>query len=236
MVRPPREKRLNGVRFLLTYPQSSEVSIDELADFISSLPNFLWLEIVQENHHEHGIHYHAVVVFAERVQGNMRFFDFAGRHCNIQAIRNATTDLVRCRHYIRKGAERTKEDEHDIASHKKKACDYIIEPDTRGEPPEYIATSGRLNWGGILAESKSREEFYSLMRLHQPKEWIMGHRYVEYYADKFFAPEKRPEAVYPPSSWIVPSELDAWCNEVFSEVSISLMLTHKLFCFCSVYG
>jgi len=217
---PRKVPGLDGQRFFGTWSQAHDIDIDSLADFLSSLQHFEWLEIVQESHQDDGIHYHAVVVFASRFRGDMRAFDFEGNHPNIRAIKNATVDLVNYRHYIRKGAERSKEDEHTVKSHKTKACDYIIEPDTRGTVPIYVATSGRLDWGGILREATDEATFLALVRINQPKEWVLRNTVVRQYAERHFKKEAAPETVYPQQSWNVPPELDQWCKDVFSEVSL----------------
>ena len=224
----PPPPRFNGLRFFLTYAQANELSIDDVADHLHSLhEEENWLEIVQEDHQVEGIHYHVVLCFDRRYQGPLNSFDVNGYHPNWAPIRNATTDLNNRRHYIRKGA-RPKEDEHTIKTHKSKACDYIIEPDTRGTVPEYSDTAGRLNWGGILENAKSEEDFLDLVRLHQPKEWVLRNDVVCKYAANYFKEPRAPEKVYPQESWIIPDELDAWVQEVFTEVSLSRLVYTNL--------
>lgn len=222
---PPREKRTNGQRFFLTYSQASALDIDDLADFIADLAP-CWLEIVQENHQLNGIHYHVVVCFEDRFQRPMSVFDLDGHHPNILCIKNATVDLVNRRHYIRKGAERTEEDQHTIKSHKLKACDYIIEPDTRGDVPPYVTTSGRLDFGGILKTAESEQQFYDLVRLHQPKEWVLRNDQIVKYGTTHYKAPVAPPKVYDPESFVIPAAMDEWCKEVFSDVSIIPARSH----------
>lgn len=224
---PRKIAGLDGQRFFLTYPQSASVGIDELADFLTTLPAFEWLEIAQENHKTHGIHYHVVLCFSSRFRGSMQAFDFAGRHPNVSAIRNATVALVNSRHYIRKG-DRSEEEGHTVASHKRQECDYVIEPDTRGAVPPYIASTGRLNWGGILAEATSESEFLALVRVNQPKDWILRNDVVRKYGATHFKKELAPEKKYPVESWHVPAALDDWVAEVFSEVRSFSTLLNRL--------
>lgn len=209
--------RFNAQRYFLTYSQANDVGIDELADFISSLAP-CWLEIVQEQHQDDGIHYHVVVVFDNRFRQNLDAFDFQGHHPNFLVIKNGTVDLTNRRHYIRKGA-RPKEDEHTVKSHKQKACDYIIEPDTRGNVPPYAAEAGRLDWGRILDSATNKEEFLDLVRFNQPQEWVLRHDAIVKFAETQYKPAKEPEPVYPAESWHIPAVLDEWVQEVFTEVS-----------------
>lgn len=222
----PPPKRTNGQRFFLTYSQANNIDIDELADFIAATAP-CWLEIVQENHQVEGIHYHVVVVYDDRFQQPLTVWDYDGCHPNFAAIRNATVQLTNYRHYIRKGADRSEEDQHTIKDHKLKACDYIIEPDTRGDVPPYVATTGRLDWGGILKTAESKEQFLDLVRLHQPKEWVLRNDSINKYAEAYFKPPRAAEKVYDPASFVVPPELDAWCAEVFSEVSFIPARSHE---------
>jgi len=208
--------RFNGQRFFLTYSQAADIGIDELADYLHALADN-WLEIVQEDHVLEGIHYHVVLCFAARFQGPLDSFDYGGKHPHWDPIKNATTQLNNFRHYIRKGA-RPKEDEHPIKDHKTKACDYIIDPDTRGEVPVYAPETGRLNWGGILDAATDKVSFLQLVRHSQPKDWVLRHDAILKFAETQYPDAQEPEHLYPAESWNVPPELDAWVNEVFSEV------------------
>lgn len=217
---PRREAGLDGQRFFITWSQANDIDIEELADFLASLNNFDWLEIVQEHHQNDGIHYHAVVVFATRFRGSMLAFDFAGIHPNVRAIKNPTVDLTNRRHYIRKGL-RPPEEEHTIKDHKIRDCDYIIEPDTRGVVPIYVATTGRLDFGGILREATNEQQFLQLVQQNQPKEWVLRNDVIRKYGATHFKDEVAPEKVYPAESWNIPPALDEWVKSVFSEVSLS---------------
>jgi len=226
---PPRERRLNGQRFFLTYAQAADVSIDDIADHLATLANFDFLEIVQENHQDDGIHYHAVLCFEPRVQLPFTAFDVQGKHPNFLSIKNATIDLYNRRHYLRKGPDTRKEDEHPPKDHKTRPCDYTTEPDTRGEVPPYVESTGRLNWGGILAQAATMDEFLLLVRMHQPKDWVLRNDTVVKYAQTHFRKEKTPEPVYPPDSWNVPPELDQWVQEVFADVSSFVLICSGTF-------
>lgn len=208
--------RFNGQRFFLTYPQADHLSIDDVADHLHNLAPS-WLEIVQEEHQIEGIHYHVVLCFESRYQGALDSFDVNGHHCNWQPIRNATVDLNNRRHYIRKGL-RSEEEQHTIKSHKKTPCDYIIDPDTRGTVPPYSDQTGRLDWGGILAAATTEEEFLHLVRVNQPKEWVLRHDTIVKYGATQFLKAQAPEKVYDKDSWVIPPAMDDWVREVFSEV------------------
>lgn len=226
---PP--KRTAGQRYFLTYSQAAAVSIDDIADHIANLAP-CWLEIVQENHQEDGIHYHAVVVFESRFQQPLTIFDCDGHHPNIIVIKNGTVDLCNYRHYIRKGPDRAKEDEHTVKSHKVKPCDYIVEPDTRGAVPLYTDTTGRLDWGGILSQAQSEEEFLALCQSNQPKEWVLRNASIRAYGAQHYKKERAPEKVYDRESWVIPTALDDWVKEVFGEVRTPSPGSFSFHCSC----
>lgn len=223
----PPAQRFNGLRFFLTYSQADGLSIDDVADHLHQLADGAnWLEIVQEDHQaqeedqEPGIHYHVVLCFDGRFQGPLDSFDVNGYHPNWAPIRNATVDLTNRRHYIRKGL-RSKEEQHTIKAHKTRACDYIIEPDTRGDVPPYSDTAGRLNWAGVLENAKTERDFLDLVRLHQPKDWILRNDSIVKYAATYYKEAPEPDKVWAENSWVLPPELVDWQTEVFSEVSLS---------------
>lgn len=217
-------KRTCGQRFFLTYSQANDIDIDDLADFIAATAP-CWLEIVQENHQEEGIHYHVVVCYETKFQQPLTVWDFDGCHPNFAAIRNATVQLTNYRHYIRKGLRR-KEDEHTVKEHKTKACDYIIEPDTRGDVPAYAPSTGRLNWAGILETATDERSFLQLVRINQPKEWILRNDAIVKYAAQYYKIPQAAPVQYNPASWVVTPEMDAWVQEVFSEVSFIPARSH----------
>lgn len=212
----PPPKRTNGQRFFLTYSQANNIDIDELADFIAATAS-CWLEIVQEDHELEGIHYHVVVCYDERFQQPLTVWDYDGCHPNFAAIRNATVQLTNYRHYIRKG-KRKEEDQHTVKDHKLKACDYIIDPDTRGDVPPYVTSTGRLDWGGIMAAATGEQEFLQLVRTNQPKEWVLRNDAIVKYASTYYKKAREPEKVYPAESWNISPAMDDWCKEVFGEV------------------
>jgi len=215
----PRLPRTNGQRFFLTYSQAADVCQSELADFLHALTEDNWLELCQENHQQEGIHYHVVICFEERFQHPLNIFDFDGCHPNIQPIKNGGPDLLRCRHYLRKGPDRRKEDEHSIKDHKSTPCDYTGEVIDRGEPPEYVCATGRLTWGDILEASTDTDSFLSLARQHRTADYVLRHQQLRDFAEYNFnkAPTYTPE--FPRESYIIPPDLDEWVKEVFSEVS-----------------
>nr|UBQ66228.1 Rep protein [egret CRESS-DNA virus] len=211
---PPRT---NGQRFFLTYSQATTVDPDELADFLHGLaPN--WVEGCQENHQDGNAHFHVIVCFHDRFQRPLDIFDFDGFHPNIKPIRNGTSDLIRVRHYIRKG-DRSEEDQHDVKTHKKTPCEYDGEVFDRGEPPEYVIETGRLSWGDILAASTDIETFFQLVRKHRTADFVLRNNAIRDFAEHEFSKSSGYAPDHPADSFQIPPEVDDWRKEVFAEVS-----------------
>jgi len=226
--------RTNAQRYFLTWSQAPQIDADELADYLHSLDDTNWVELCREHHADLGIHYHAVVVFTARFQRPLNVFDFADRTADIASIKNGTTDLARCRHYIRKG-DRTKEEEHDIKSHKKTTCDYDADVIVRGDPPEYVTETGRMSWNEILHASTCPADFLKLAEQHYCGEFILRHRQILEFAElKWTARQGQDQPEHARETFIVPPELDDWVEQVLSEVSfvsiyVSRTLTGTLF-------
>lgn len=220
----PPTPRTNGQRFLLTWSQAQDIAIGELADFLHSLNDGNnWVEVVQEQHQVQGIHFHAVICFDARFQKPLTIFDHGGRSADIKPIRNGTTDLTTCRHYLRKG-NRLKEDEHDLKSHKTTPCDYDAEVTDRGDVPEYICTAGRLSWGEIIATATDQESFLQLCKKHRTADYVLRHEQLRNFVERHYSQPAEYTPEFPKESYIVPAELDGWIAEVFGEVSFSTLL------------
>lgn len=216
----PPAPRTNGQRFLLTWSQAPNIDINELADYLHSLADGCnWVEIVQEHHQDQGVHYHAVICFDARFQQPLTIFDHGGRSADIQPIRNATTALTTCRHYLRKG-NRPKEEEHDLKSHKRTPCDYTAEVTDRGDVPEYAHTTGRLSWAEIIDAATDQESFLQLCKQHRTSDFVLRHEQIRNFIERYYCQPTEYVPQFPPESYIIPADLDRWVQEVFGEVSI----------------
>lgn len=224
----PRVARTNGQRFFLTYSQAADICQSELADFLHNLADAdNWLELCQENHQQEGIHYHVVICFEDRFQHPLDVFDFGGCHPNIQPIKNGGPDLLRCRHYLRKGENRRKEDEHSLKEHKNTPCDYTGEVIDRGQVPVYVCEAGRFTWSDILSSSTDTEDFLSLCKKHRTADYVLRHQQLRDFADYEFSKVTTYTPQFPRESYIIPPDLDEWVKEVFSEVSFIPARSHE---------
>lgn len=86
--------KFDSASFFLTYPQSGELTQDDIVNHLQSITTVLWLRIARELHEDGSPHYHVVGKFTRRYQSrNERVFDVAGKHPNIQSIRSVAKAL-----------------------------------------------------------------------------------------------------------------------------------------------
>lgn len=80
--------KFDSASCFLTYPQS-DLSIQEVYEFLNSIKPILWARICREQHEDGGYHIHAVAKWTKRHQSKEpRFLDIRGFHPNIQSIRS----------------------------------------------------------------------------------------------------------------------------------------------------
>lgn len=76
-------------------------------------------------------------------------------------------------------------------------------------------------WGDILTEATTSEEFFSLVRANQPKEYVINHERLEYFADKHF---QRPTSPFNPpfqmEEWTLPESITNWLSTEFTKTGI----------------
>lgn len=210
----PARARLDGQRFFLTYSQVPEDFDGSVLLVDLDLLNPTWVEAIAEQHQDGGTHWHAVVVFPRRFQRNMSAFDSQGVHPNIQSIRNGTTDLFRCRHYIRKGDKET----HG-PSHEDNPCDYTAEPIYIGRVPPYSIPVTRLTWGEILTRSQDVENFLANVKEHYPRDFVLRHDAVLSYAQTYYSRPDHWVPEFTQDQFFVPDELNEWVADVLHAVS-----------------
>lgn len=97
--------RLQGTHFSLTYPKS-DFALNALLEYLQGLKigraEIVEIIICSERHEDGTLHRHAYVRFNYRIDlRNDRFFDFLGRHCNVQR----TTNIPAWKNYVRKEGE-----------------------------------------------------------------------------------------------------------------------------------
>lgn len=88
--------RIDGQQFFLTYARC-DATAQQLYDFFCTIAGVRFCRIALEHHEDGGEHRHAVIKFADRVRSrNMRLFDYADFHPNIQGVRSMVDALAYC--------------------------------------------------------------------------------------------------------------------------------------------
>ena len=74
----------------------------------------------------------------------------------------------------------------------------------------------RRGWGEIINESPDEGEFFNLVRENYPRDFVLQHERLEYFARKHFA---RPVIEYKPdfTDFTIPSDLEEWLNTDFKQ-------------------
>ncbi|AIF34808.2 replication-associated protein [Sewage-associated circular DNA virus-2] len=138
--------RFAAKQFFLTYPRC-DLDLQLLLDGLTTAlaPRLFRHKIVQERHGDEGLHVHAIIVCAERIDtSNPRFFDVAGFHPNIQTVRN----LRQAYTYL---------DKEPVQA----LCN-LDEP------------IPKMSWGELLEKATDAVEFMNLMKKYHPRDYILS--------------------------------------------------------------
>lgn len=175
--------RVYAKHIFLTYPQSSDIDHKELHDHLETLADNVYS--CKEAHADGGWHFHAICTWESRKDVRRSdFFDYSGRHPNIQAVRDLTSSV----RYIAKDGS------------------------TIGEPPGNVRSSRTAAITLLLAQSQNPDEFIKGFEEIDPVRAIINHQQIEQFANKrfrkpdFYTPRRRDD-------FTVPAALDRWVSE-----------------------
>lgn len=97
--------RLNGSRYLLTWPQSGALTHRIIKRHLKAIKPIRYLVISKELHENGGEHFHAVVLYNSRICYRRNVFTIDEFVCNIQKIGKTNTSLKRSIAYVKKDGE-----------------------------------------------------------------------------------------------------------------------------------
>lgn len=88
---------MDATTFFLTYPQA-DIPHATLLAALANIKPIVWARVAREQHADGNMHSHAIVRFGARVRtrNDMRIFDVAGHHPNIQVPRRISDVLQYC--------------------------------------------------------------------------------------------------------------------------------------------
>lgn len=187
--------RLECKYVALTYPNCEELSFDELFAYLTTgiepIPDYV---ILARELHQSGVpHFHALVYFQRGIRTrNQRFFDFGGRHPNVQSCRSAKNWYDYCR----------KEGDHREF----------------GPLPPKLGSNGGGDWGDCLAKASSRDDFLERVKTTAPREYILFFDKICTFADQHFTKVDNYET--PDVDYRIPEPLADWARENISEVGV----------------
>ncbi|WGO62809.1 replication protein [Genomoviridae sp.] len=152
---------------LLTYSQSGDLDAADVLARITSIGGKCI--IGREDHADGGTHLHVFVDFGRKKQSRRsNFFDVRGRHPNIVPSRGRP------------------DGGYDYAIKDGNIVGGTLERPSRG------GVSSAPNIWRSIVHAESREEFLDLVRELDPKTFVLRHRELLEYADKYFAERIEP--------------------------------------------
>jgi len=180
--------RFHAKNLFVTYPQADGLTKERLQHFYEELGCSSYT-ISRELHQTGDVHFHGLIQWATPFDTrDERRFDVDGRHPNIQ----------RCRKV------------RDVWRYVTKDGDYIS---NRAEPDE-----SNSNKFAALANADTVETFWSIAKEECPRNYVVDHERLEYFANKKFKAEKK---IYEPSytNFNIPDEVSEWVINEYPKVS-----------------
>lgn len=181
--------RINSKAFFLTYPQSNTLPIT-LGAFLESLGATIYCLVARELHQDGRPHLHAFVIFVDKK--NVRsatHFDHNGQHPNIVAPRDRQATI-----------------------------DYIKKENPSGpslyESGEFVRSVDKDQAWRAAVDATSAVEVHRIISQSHPKEYLLHHDKVEYFANK----KQKTLEDYNPNEddiFILPAELQAYLQGDF---------------------
>nr|WAE42563.1 MAG: replication associated protein [Cressdnaviricota sp.] len=165
-----------------TYPQANNATKEELMCFYKGLGEYAYICVGQESHATEGLHYHVAAKYINSVRTkSSSYFDINGHHPNIQGARNFSQVVTYCQ----------------------KDGNFIEEGSYGG--------GIKRTWTEVLNCSNNREEFMNMVMMNYPREYVLNHEKLEYYANKKYT-SSVIRYVCPDYSFLIPSILDEWIS------------------------
>lgn len=180
----------------LTYSdcRDDRPDFDSLYSFLSTTlkPRPDYFVLAREIHDTTGQpHFHGCLWYRNGIRSrNQRLFDFDGRHPQVEPARQA-------KHW------------HDYCQ---KGGNYR----TFGTVPPKLAGTGG-DYGAILAESTSRDDFLERLRAAHPRDYVLFNERIISFADANF--KKEDDYKGPQVDFKEPAELTAWRRDNLEEVT-----------------
>lgn len=179
--------RANSKHFSVTYAQC-DLSPEDFIEAFKSLhgQHEVAFRAASELHEDGGLHWHVAVKFANKFDlRNANAWDIDGFHPNIQASRNYAEWFK----YISKDGVH-----FDV-----------------GDPAPKL--TNKTKWADIVA-SGDRSEFMEAVRLGAPRDYVLCHERLEYYASSQYAQVAAPYVSDPGLVFRPTGQMNEWKDQI----------------------
>lgn len=175
--------RLQTTKVFLTYPRCGERQ--SIESFLKEQPNIRCFIVAAEHHSDGEPHIHAYVEYGSKLHTrNERYFDVAGYHPNIQAVRSKNAVLE----YVTK--------DNDFTAQKKLGTEW-----------ENWRIQCRRTWTQLIEQSGSADQFMESAKEQFPRDYVLQNDRLQLFADRYYR-----KKCYTPRhlSFKIPVELNLW--------------------------
>lgn len=180
--------RFNAKKLFATYPQAENLTHERVQRFYQEL-GCSFYTIGQETHADGGKHFHCFIEWTNVFDTrDERKFDIDGQHPNVQTARNA--------------------------SH---VYNYCIKDGNFISNRQCAPSETKCRKFSELVDAENSDTFWELLKRDHPRDYIINHERLEYYANKRYQIEK---PIYSPTytEFNIPDEVLQWKNEEMHKV------------------
>lgn len=94
--------RLRNLKYLVTWPQANQLSIDLIYEHLRNIEEIEYCVICEELHEDEHPHYHAYVQFAKKLNSRRNLFTIEENVANVKVVGRTNADVQRCIAYVKK--------------------------------------------------------------------------------------------------------------------------------------
>lgn len=94
--------RLSGSRYLLTYPQSNNLLMEDIRNHLLRCGDVKYLIVCEERHQSGDLHHHAFVLFHRCLSRRRNIFNMENYNCNVEIVGRKKSDIKNAINYCKK--------------------------------------------------------------------------------------------------------------------------------------
>ncbi|ALE29838.1 replication associated protein [Lake Sarah-associated circular virus-51] len=207
---PSRTFRIDARHLELTYSRCN-ATVEDITEFLettvaSSAQCHSWF--AAREYHQDGVpHYHILVKFNKRrTFRNSREYDFNGHHPRIKPVRNVH-DYFR---YISDPSKPSRDTTFASTGWMDPIPRDGARGGGRGRRDDDLGGDG-CTWGDIV-RADGKDEYFTLLKLHKPRDYCLNLQRLEYTASRLFTAITPYVPEYEYDTFNVPEELHEWAT------------------------